>query len=575
MKAASSWSVPNIVSSILFINTILILFSSPQFCFARDNITEKSRLADGETLVSAGNRFELGFFSPSSISNVKRYVGIWYISNPKILVWVANGKNPVPDKTGVLSVADGTLKLSDDKGNLYWSAQPGVKRSTPVVKLSDTGNLILLDRSKIYLWQSFEHPTDTFLYGMKMNADILLTSWRSEDDPSPGNFTFRLDPQSRPVVMEKSTIYWRSGRADELPSTLVNFWNFSQSKTQDYQDKRMVLNSTGHLQYWELDADMKSWNLIWWEPNNNCSMFNFCGNFGTCNFKSWLPCKFLPGFKPKFLEKWNAGDFSDGCTRNSSSSCGNDFVSLKRMKVDDSYSPITVNDETTCREECLKDCQCQAYAFVGQRDSTISCLIWSDDLKNLQEDQDGGYDLKLRVALSDIEATTRNCGTCGTNLIPYPLSTGPECGDLMYFSFDCNNDTDELSFTAPNGNYSVITVNPDARTFVIQMKAKEADNCSAMHSSATRILQFNQSSPFNVTGNCRGSVGNLTSDSSLEDTVEVEISWKPPLEPICTSSADCKDWPHSTCNETGNGLRRCLCNTTFRWDGSALNCTQG
>ncbi|KAK8558879.1 hypothetical protein V6N12_042171 [Hibiscus sabdariffa] len=82
MKSTSCWSVLNILLA------ILILFSSPRFCFARDNITVKTRLADGETLVSAGNRFELEFFGPSTTSSVKRY---------------------------------GTLKLTDEKGNLYWS----------------------------------------------------------------------------------------------------------------------------------------------------------------------------------------------------------------------------------------------------------------------------------------------------------------------------------------------------------------------------------------------------------------------------------------------------------------------
>lgn len=27
---------------------------------------------------------------------------------------------------------------------------------------------------------------------------------------------------------------------------------------------------------------------------------------------------------------------------------------------------------------------------------------------------------------------SRNCGTCGTNLFPYPLSTGEDCGDPLY-----------------------------------------------------------------------------------------------------------------------------------------------
>ncbi|KAK5770869.1 hypothetical protein PVK06_047026 [Gossypium arboreum] len=532
MRTSCRWLVLNTLSSILSCYTIFILFSALQGCFARDNITIKSGLADGQTLFSAGNRFELGFFGPSRGSNVKRYVGIWYASNPQIVVWVANRDNPVLDRTGVLSIANDQLKLSDEKGKIYWSTQRGAKRSNPVAKLNDTGNFILLDeRLRVNLWESFTEPTDTFLFGMKIDAKFSLTSWSSEEDPSSGNFIFKQDQGGEQlVVMEKSTVHSKSSRpdagkiikSDELPPTIVNFLNFSQiNNPRVYQDKRMVMTFTGKLQYWDFDADMNSWSLIWLEPNNNCSVFNFCGNFGTCNTNSRLPCKCLPGFQPKFMDKWKAGEFSD-----------------------------------------------------GQRDYTTSCLIWSEDLKDLQEDEDDGYDLNIRVALSDIEATTRNCGTCGTNSVPYPLSTGPKCGDPMYFSFHCNSDTGELSFMAPNGRYSVVTVNPDARTFVIQMKAEEANNCAALHASASRILQFNQSSPFNVTSSCSGELGNLTSDSTLEGTVEVEISWKPPLEPMCSSSADCKDWPHSTCNENKNGQRRCLCNSTYHWDGSVLNCTQ-
>ena len=32
-------------------------------------------------------------------------------------------------------------------------------------------------------------------------------------------------------------------------------------------------------------------------------------------------------------------------------------------------------------------------------------------------------------------STVRNCEPCGTNVIPYPLSTGPNCGDPMYIAF--------------------------------------------------------------------------------------------------------------------------------------------
>lgn len=133
-------------------------------------------------------------------------------------------------------------------------------------------------------------------------------------------------------------------------------------------------------------------------------------------------------------------------------------------------------------------------------------------------------------------------------------------------------DTGQLSFMTPSGNYTVTHVDPEASIFDIEMQAKEAVNCHAMHSSGSKILQLNRSSPFNVSSSCSS---NFTNDSLLNSTIEVKITWKPPLEPACNSSADCKEWPHSSCNITGNGQKRCLCNSAFRWNGLGLNCTPG
>ncbi|OMO84803.1 S-locus glycoprotein [Corchorus capsularis] len=587
MGTTSRWSV-HMLSTLLIYYTVLIL-SCPQYCCsasARDNITISTNLVDGETLVSAGNRFELGFFGPPRSSIVKRYLGIWYKSNPQVVVWVANRRRPVSDISGVLSISGGNLRLNDARDEVYWSTQLELKRSNPqnlVARLNDNGNFILLDyRSGDALWQSFDQevqdqPIDTFLSGMKINERFALTSWTTEEDPDPGSFIFKQEDPERSnqfVIMEKSLIHWRSSRpesgnifeSNDMPDTIFNLLNFSGNSTEVFTDKRLVMNYTGELQYWQLNTTTKHWSLIWKEPKDNCSVFNFCGNFGTCNANNKLPCQCLPGFNPKFPEKWNASDFLDGCSRTSVTSCGNDFLSLKKMKVAYPGSPYEANDETDCRGECLKNCQCQAYSYLVQNGSN-SCFTWTEELKNLQDNQDGGYDLYVRVALSDIESTVRNCETCGINLVPYPLSTGPDCGDPMYSNFYCNNKTDHLSFMTSSGNYNVIRVNPEVRAFVIQMPSKEVGNCNASQSSASRILQLNQSLPFNVTNWCSG-------DSPVNGTLEVEISWKPPLEPTCVSSTDCKDWPNSSCNNTGNGQKRCLCTRNFHWDGIALNCTQ-
>ena len=155
------------------------------------------------------------------------------------------------------------------------------------------------------------------------------------------------------------------------------------------------------------------------------------------------------------------------------------------------------------------------------------------------------------------ETTVKNCEPCGTNLIPYPLSTSSNCGDPMYFSFDCSTTLGLVSFKAPSGTYRVTGIDPNTRTFLIQVKDG-------------RSPQLNQSLPFNLT-----SPRNSSSKNSSEVTDDVEIVWEPPLEPTCNLPADCKDWPHSTCKSARDGKRRCLCNISFQWDGTKLNCTKG
>ncbi|RXH68102.1 hypothetical protein DVH24_028249 [Malus domestica] len=336
------------------------------------------------------------------------------------------------------------------------------------------------------------------------------------------------------------------------------------------------MSSSGQIRYLLWDHE-KVWSLIWSDPRDGCSLYNTCGNFGSCNSQNGLVCRCLPGFKPTSPDNWNNGDYSAGCVRKSTI-CGNNavsdaFLSLKMMKVGNPDSQFNAKSEMECKIECLNNCQCQAYSYeevdIARRGGSngSTCWIWSEDVRNLQEEYDSGQNLQVRVAVSDIESTTRNCETCGTNLIPYPLSTGPKCGDLTYYSFKCNTATGQVSFEAPSGTYKVTSINPDTQKFVIQ--AKNADNCRNQN-----FLQLNQSSPFHVINKCNAELSEFSSDFSFKGRHEVEISWDPPLEPLCSSSTDCRDWPRSTCNTTKEGTKRCLCTADYKWDSLTLNCTQ-
>ncbi|KAF9661839.1 hypothetical protein SADUNF_Sadunf19G0110500 [Salix dunnii] len=536
-----------------------------------------------ETLVSAGERFELGFFTPEESIGLNSYLGIWYYrSNPRIVVWVANRNSPLPDDAAGFAIKDdGNLQILHQNDS-YWSTElePTSNSAFREAKLLDSGNLIFGDTNNTLLptilWQSFAHPTDTFLSGMTMSENLKLISWESKADPKEGNFSFQLDEGgTRFVIFNDYTVHWVNGesgdffRSERMPDGMLNFLNSSyKTLLPSDNNTRIRLDVEGKLQYWKFDL-YTDWSLQWMAPRDKCTVFNACGNFGSCNLYNMLACRCLPGFKPKSPKSWRNGDFSGGCSR-SSAVCGkNDtFLRLKMMRVGQEDKKIAVENETICREKCLNNCSCQAYSFVEevnkQREPINKCLIWTDVLKDLQEEYSyGGPDLFVRVAIADTALKAKSCEPCGINVIPYPLSTGSDCGDPMYSSFYCDNSRGKLSFKTQNDTYNVTTIDHD--TFAIQ--DKDVDYCKS-----STMRKFNLSLPFkmsNYTFRCD------TTDISSQGLVEIVIRWEPPPEPVCTSSADCEYWPNSSCkNVTGNDKVRCHCNSNFRWDSMALNCVQ-
>ncbi|KAB1210085.1 hypothetical protein CJ030_MR6G011339 [Morella rubra] len=532
-------------------------------CCAKYILKPGEWIDDGTNLVSSGGNFVLGFFTPRGSSRPQKFVGIWYAWDPHTVVWVANRDAPVfNDSNAAFGIAeDGNLKLLDS-GNLVLSDDQSLKKS---------------------LWMSFKNPTDTFLPGMTMEENLNLTSWVGDGDPGIGNFTFKQDQggEGSYIISKKPVEYWRSripdkfSSWDEIPYAvaylLSNFSGSTKPSKNDYYVKiltkwlpdyncsRLVMNYSGYLEFWTCDQDKREWTRKWRQPEDECSVYNVCGKFGSCNIKnrgSSFLCRCLPGFKPSNPGRWNSGKFSDGCTGSDSTSCPSDtFLSLKMMKA---------AENRTVRGDII---------------TNNVCWTWSEDPSNLREEYaKGGRNLSVRVAKYEIdngtslalelvhsptlESTRRSCEPCGTYMIPYPLSTSNSCGDPRYFSFDCDASAGQVSFKAPSGTYRVASIDPNTRKFVIQVKLTNFDWY------ARNAWQPNLSLPFRVAGTA--DLGNSVSAYNYGK----EISWDPPLEPTCTSAADCNDWPQSTCNATKDGMKRCLCEPNFRWNGLLLNCSK-
>ncbi|KAK1437920.1 hypothetical protein QVD17_03720 [Tagetes erecta] len=170
--------------------------------FGADTIFANQSLTGDETIVSKGGNFELGFFKAGNSSNY--FIGIWYTNisfNPLTIVWVANRETPISDRfISELKIVNGNLVLLNESKVPIWSTNVtttrGLNSSTAV--LLDDANLVLSDGSKSGepIWQSFDHPVHTWLPGAKLGYDYrtnksqLLTSWRSNEDPGVGLFSF-------------------------------------------------------------------------------------------------------------------------------------------------------------------------------------------------------------------------------------------------------------------------------------------------------------------------------------------------------------------------------------------------
>ena len=194
--------------TMLLVNIFLLFLSVASA--VQDNITSNGSIKDGETLVSEGRTFELGFFSPGNSMN--RFLGIWYmneLSAHKDVTWVANRETPLIDRSGFLNFTQqGVLLLINGNSDIIWSSNTTKNVESPVMQLLDSGNLVVKDgKDNSFIWQSFEYPCDTFLPGMKMEwnsvtgVDRYLTSWKSADDPAPGRFSFGIDHQGFPQIV--------------------------------------------------------------------------------------------------------------------------------------------------------------------------------------------------------------------------------------------------------------------------------------------------------------------------------------------------------------------------------------
>ncbi|PPD98870.1 hypothetical protein GOBAR_DD04084 [Gossypium barbadense] len=174
--------------SILFFRIPPAITAASFLCFIGQKLKNPKHgqtVRDGNTLVSEAEIFELGFFSPEN--SILRFLGIWFSSN-------------------------NTATILQNSGNFVLSSNESIG-----------------DTNEVH-WQSFNHPTDTFLLGMRVPVNSAMgeysafTAWKSTNNPSSGSYTVGVDPHGGPqiIIWDHMKRRWRSGQWNSVIFTGVS-----------------------------------------------------------------------------------------------------------------------------------------------------------------------------------------------------------------------------------------------------------------------------------------------------------------------------------------------------------------
>uniref|UniRef100_M8CAE5 non-specific serine/threonine protein kinase n=1 Tax=Aegilops tauschii TaxID=37682 RepID=M8CAE5_AEGTA len=262
-------------------------------------------------LVSPGDIFQLGLFPLAN--GTKWYLGIWFTVSPADVICAANRDRPLnASSSGTVTLSGaGDLVLLDAASNneTVWSSNSSAAAPSAVAQLDDNGNLVLADAAGAVLWQSFDHPTNTYVSEMRIGKDVgtgaewSLSSWRHAYDPSASDFRYVMDTRGSPElhIWRKGRKTYRTGpwnglRFSGIPemATYKGMFEFQFTDTADEVSymyhacdgsppSRVVLHESGVIKRMVWDSAALRWRSFWSGPRDECDRYGVCGAFGVCN----------------------------------------------------------------------------------------------------------------------------------------------------------------------------------------------------------------------------------------------------------------------------------------------------
>ncbi|KAL0324142.1 UNVERIFIED_CONTAM: G-type lectin S-receptor-like serine/threonine-protein kinase [Sesamum calycinum] len=327
-----------------------------------DTLKPGDRLYSSSQLLSANGIFSLGF---SALDDDNAYLTITHTNSIYFPVWIGNREQPASGGQDPFLTLDITGKLIIGHGinagasiELY-AGESSRKITNVSATLLDTGNLVVKEMSssngEVILWQSFDHPTDTLLPGMKLGVNRrtgrkwILTSWFGPTDPAPGAFTLEWDPNvGRLLVRRRGIVYWTSGKMkdyyDDLGGLIIKeFDNILTKPDPANLNYNFTVVNSGDEEYFTYSLI----NVPGLTPDNR----NVSGI--KLDYQGYIYDRDRPTIaKAGFCYGYDETHANPGSPA-----------------VYDSNSSLSMSG---CREKCWNDCECVGYT-IG---AVSGCVFW-------------------------------------------------------------------------------------------------------------------------------------------------------------------------------------------------------
>ncbi|KAM7532069.1 hypothetical protein LguiB_035479 [Lonicera macranthoides] len=301
---------------------------------------------------------------------------------------------------------EGDLQLKGEKDQIGWrtgTSGQGVKR----LGLLRTGNLVLVDELNLIKWQSFNFPTDTMLWGHRLDVETRLTSFLTN---STSFYSFEIQ-------RDKIALYLNSGKWK------YSYWEFKPSKNRNitfaglatygleiFDDKHKKIaqilsrkgpqplrflalgNKTGNLGLYFYSPEKGKFEASFQVLNTTCDLPLACKPYGICTFSNSCSCiRLVKG------DEGSSSDCSKGVLR---SFCGGKQVEMLELegvtsvlKGDNRRSNISRKD---CASLCIDNCECVA-ALYNDDSEIRECSLYGEVRGVRQIDKGRGVIYMVKV----------------------------------------------------------------------------------------------------------------------------------------------------------------------------------